>query len=763
MAVQQAVKWRCTGYLGWALLMCASGLVLAEQPPDQWALCPDVLSGPPAPQNLQTTRIQGDGRIRIEADSASADAGGNYHFQGDVRLDSEGLALRAESVDYVRNQQQLSLQSDIQLEKDGFNAWGDAASFSLEQETGEISNSRFSLSERHVRGEADSIRFLGPRRYALKNASYTTCMSDNETWLLKAGHITLDYDNNTGTAKHVVLRFMDMPVFYFPWISFPVAGRKSGLLVPEFGTTSTLGNHWLQPLYWNIAPNQDATFSLHPTEKRGMHYLAEYRLLTSIGGGQINGEYLQRDKETDAERYYYGVQAGLRPARTLYASMNIQDVSDADYFSDFGDRSASALVSHVPRDFRLGWHPKRFRFNSRLLSYKTIDETIAPDARPYDLVPGMNFQLHPLGFAGMRYGMRADVTRFSSGVRVQGLRSYVYQSLQTSLAGNAWYLTPRVFHRYLDYQLDNTDPGHDGHSTLSVPGASLDTGLFLERAFTLDERNFIQTLEPRVFFLHVPYRDQNGMITDSGGVERVFDTALATMSWEGLFRENRYAGLDRVGDASQFTVSLASRVLDQESGRERLLAGIGQIHYLEDRRVTLPGEAVATTPRSDIFAVLRMKPKDWFRVNTGVQWSESLNDVTSSWFLLGYSPIRYNTANLGYRLDRDPISGDLLRLEQDLSFYWKVTRHFNLIGRRTRDVQGQTDREILFGFEYDDCCWAFRAVSRRYLPADILSADAKDSDYRNVVMLQLVLKGLTSVGSSVDSLLKDTQYGITGN
>lgn len=754
-------RWRLS--LGLTLLLAVPLTASPAPPESEWALCSDLDHGPPRQLSVEG-QAGPAGRISIEARSSIAGADGRYNFEGDVRLSRDGMYLQAERVEYSRSDKTLSVYDDIFLQKDSFNAWGKEANFAFDKQTGEIRDSRFAMSERHVRGEAESIGFLGPRRYSLTGASYTTCMADNEAWLLKAKQVTLDYDSNTGTAKHVVLRFMNLPVFYFPYLSFPVAGRKTGLLVPEFGSTTNQGYNWLQPYYWNIAPNQDATLSLHPSTKRGMRYLGEYRYLSAIGGGVLNAEYIQRDKATDEQRWYYGFRAGLKPLPSLRASLDVQDVSDADYFDDFGDRLSSALVAHVPRDLRLNWRGEHMLLGGRFLAHRTIDQTIPAENRPYDLLPGLELQLQPLYFAGLNYGLSSDLTRFESGgARVEGQRVFVYQFLQAPLQGAAWFVTPRVFHRYLNYRLQQTDPSNDGRHSVSVPGYSLDTGVFLERDFNLAGQAFIQTLEPRLYYLYVPYRNQDGIITNSLGAEQVFDSAAAALSWEGLFRENRYAGKDRIGDADQLTVSLASRVLDRQRGQERLLAGVGRILYRQDRRVTVPGETVDTRRRSDIFAVLRAKPRDWFRLNTGLQWSEHLGEPASTWLLLSYNPLRYQALNLGYRLDRDPLTGESTRLEQDLSFYWKITTHFNIIGRRNRDVLGQVNRELLFGFEYDDCCWAFRAVSRRYLPADVAAATATDRDYRSVLMLQLVLKGLTSVGSSVDTLLKNTQYGVTGN
>ncbi len=743
-----------------------------------FGMCHDAFVGPLQPAAPAVLEVTPDNTAVIQADNSESRPDGTYLFNGNVEMTQENNYIRAQNLNYNRLLETLSIRNNIYVEREDFAANGSEAQFDLQKQTGTINDTRYRVLNRHARGEAAEIRIFSSKVFELRDATYTTCSEGDEAWRLNARKVRLDYGENVGTANHVWLNFQDVPVFYFPYLTFPVAGRKTGLLIPEFGSSNSLGSYMSVPWYWNIAPNQDATFTLHPTSRRGTQYVGEYRFLTAGSKGMLNGEYVANNTKNENERYYYALQSQGHIGGPWYYDADTKNVSDAQYFNDFGDRFASSLINHIPRSAGISFRQPAFNVAGRAISYKTIDPAIRnADVEPYGLLPQVNFSNAPWSIAGMDYAFNGELSRFyRSCVRadagapcvhhVQGDRYRFYQQLGRRWEFPGYFIEPRLFNTSLRYDLENSDPSFPRSPGVDVPGVSLDSGMFFERELSLAGSGYVQTLEPRLYYLYVPYRRQQDLVRDGDGEQRVFDTDTTTLSYENLFLENRFAGGDRIADANQVTLALTSRLLAGESGAELLAGSLGRIYHNHstDRRVTLPAGAVEHRDLSDVFAKLQWRPVDYYGVGLGVRWDSYFHGLTEGNFQFGYHPMRYNIINLGYRMTRDPASGEIVQQDGDIATVWKVSNRLSAIARRHRSLINDVDKELLLGFEYEDCCWTFRLVRRRYVVHEQLAADGGDSTftYNDSLMFQVVLKGLTSVGSGIDGLLRNDEYGISG-
>ncbi len=764
--------------VGWVLSWPAQAEFVLD---DLYGLCPDAATGPlPLAQSMPSPAASADRTTVIQADRSESLPDGEYRFSGNVEMSQQDTYIKADKLRYHRLKEELEIRDHIYVERDDFAADGDEAFFALQQESGFIRNTHYRLLGRHARGEANEIRIINPKQFQLQRATYTTCMSNQEVWRLNARSVDLDYQENVGSAKHVWLNFMDVPVVYFPYLSFPIAGRKSGLLMPEFASSSSLGSHMSIPWYWNIAPNQDATFTLHPTSVRGTQYLAEYRFLTPASNGVLTGEVLPNDQaydnnnpESAPNRYYYALKADARLGKGWSFATDARDVSDTRYFSDFGDRYASSLINHMERNVSLNFQDPDLSFQWRAVSYRTLDRSITAEDEPYQLLPQVSAQSRIFNVLGMDYRLFGELSRFYRRDAVWGDRYRIVQDLSYLWERSAFYLRPRLFHTALFYDLNNNDPAHAKQTGRLIPGTSLDSGLYLERDLRLGGKDYLQTLEPRLFYLYVPYQRQDNLIlrrrqdgddpNDPDYFPAVFDAGNTTLSYSNMFLENRFSGGDRVGDANQLAFGLNTRLIGQETGRELLNAGIGRIFYFQDQEVTLPEALPAQRRQSDIFGVAQWRPEDYYTVTTGIRWDSYYHGLIEGNFQMSYHPVRYNVVNIGYRMTRNPATGDFDQLDSDISTVWKIATRINIIARRNRPLLDDLDRDVLAGFEYEDCCWAFRLVRRRYLMNnDVVDRPTTAADYNDSVMFQLVFKGLTSVGSSIDGLLRNDEYGITG-
>ncbi|NOX44111.1 MAG: LPS-assembly protein LptD [Gammaproteobacteria bacterium] len=691
----------------------------------------------------------------ILADEVTARDGDLYTFNGNVHLFKNDLALSSDTVLYKESVESLEATGNVNLKRDNAIFFSSRLFYKLDKEKGQLDNVQFIFADNHARGNAERLNLINKDITELSATSYTTCEDEKPAWQLHARRLNLDSATNIGTATNVWIDFMRVPIFYLPYISFPLSGRKTGLLIPTIGSSSHLGYTTSVPYYLNLAPDRDATITLENFTKRGQRAIGEYRFLDEYDNGQVNVEYLPDDHVTDSDREYLAVSHKSQYLPRLTTNMDYRRASDKDYFEDFGDQLSIATVVHLESKAEALYQGNNWSLQSRVIEFQTLDNTIPDSSRPYKKRPEFTFN----SFASEKYyhllpEVRADYVRFDGKDRVSGSRLDLQPSVSMPFEGAPGFITPKVTLRHTQYTLDNQAVGSDDSPSRTLPIFSLDSGLFFERDLMMGKQSLIQTLEPRLFFLKVPFKDQSNLILDKNGVSRVFDTSLANQSFSQIFSENRFTGADRVADAKQVSLALTTRFLNAQSGVEMMSASIGRTQYYSDRRVTLPGLAPETETSSDFFAELRAKPFSSLIINSKVQWDNQQDKLRNSSFQLQYNDSRGRLLNFGYLTNRDNL-GDVTQQESDISIFWPISHNWGFIGRRNYNHFENRSEEKLAGIEYDDCCWAFRVVSRRYVL----------NDQRNTsrsIMFQLELKGLTAIGKDVKSLLQNSQSGVSG-
>ena len=715
----------------------------------------------PADDDGQTTHIVADdSQAEGEIDKA-------YTFTGSVTLQRGTQWLQGDRIVYRSTHSDADASGNVNIWQDDLLLSGGRARFSFETQRGAIERARFFLKQRHARGEAERIDLDSKTKTTLRHTTYTTCEQQDESWHLYAGSLTLNTADNVGTATNVWIDFKSVPFLYFPYLDFPLAGRKSGLLFPTFGRSGRSGLRVAQPFYWNIAPHRDATLTLQNFSARGQQLLGEFRYLNPKSMGQLNFEYLPKDKIATTDRSYVAYAHHMSPAPAWVGDLNYRYASDKDYFVDFGDRLSTAATVHLERNARLSYRGESITAQAAVIDFQTLDDTILESNRPYRILPQLTLQAQPQhDYLGVRPQLSAEAVRFDRQTKVSGTRVIMYPSVNYPLDGVAGFIRPKLGVHHTQYALTRQASDTPSDPTRTVPVFSTDSGLIFERDLDFNQRGFIQTLEPRLFYLYVPYRDQKRLIVDGAlHNELCFDCGLSTLSYSQLFAENRFSGGDRFGDANQFSLALTTRVLDP-TGVERMSASIGQIHYLHDREVTLPniaaGSSTDTARLSDIIAELRAHPLHYLDVTSTLQWNNILDAYTQATLQLRYQPRKRKIINFGVRLTRDPLTGVLTQQELDASIFWPVLPNWNLIARRDYSLLDSRDKEWIAGLEYDGCCWALRAVSHGYVINTTLSNGTQHSVLQNSFMLQLELKGLASVGQDIINLLEKPEHGIAG-
>jgi LPS-assembly protein len=731
------------------LFVPAASPARAQSEPEQnpWRLCRDLrlVADPP---------IQSDGASRIFADADSIESldSNVSRLSGEVAILRGTEELFADQALYDRMRQSFELSGDVRYRSPQMELTGERLFSDAEAAVIRIEGSEFYFPAQHAAGRADRIERKDDVT-VLENTRYSTCDPARPDWEFRAGRITLDHEAGQGRARNTSLRFKNVPVFYFPALSFPIDDRrKSGFLFPSIGDSDKHGFELEAPWYWNIAPQADATLTPHQMARRGVKLDSEWRYLNRWSMNELRLEYLD-DEEFGDSRELAQLQHDGRFGDGWYSSVDYIEVSDDDYLDDFGGNLSGSSLTHLKREARLRKVWEYWEFRGRVLDFQTIDETVAPRSRPYRLNPSLEFRGgQPFG-DHLEFSLTSSVTEFEHDLRIAGRRADLRPRLALPFGASGWHFIPALSARHTTYRLDAFDISPETEISRDVPTFSLDGGLVFERPLGADG-GLLQTLEPRVFLLKTPFRNQDDI--------PLFDTRVPDLSFAQLFSENRFIGVDRVGDAEQASVALSSGLLRRDSGEEILRAGIGRIFYNEEHRVTLPGQLPRQLDASGLLAEIRTDLGDWSGSVT-VEWNSERREADKELFRLRYQRDNRHIFNLAYRsrIGRTPVED----LEQsDLSFNWPLSDRWSAVGRWNRSLKDDTDLERFAGFQYESCCYVIRIAARTYLTETTGSDSAIPQDGPLVtqdssVIFQLSLKGLGQIGDSMNELL---ERGIAG-
>jgi LPS-assembly protein len=763
----------------------------------------------PAPPKFTYTRPPGiaadDHQIHIEAnDAVLSIADGTTVLNGRVTVTQDLRSVSADSVTYDFNADKLNVKGKVDFLDPKLRVRSDSGSY----ETAGAANFNeafFQLMDRNGRGFAKDINVNPDGKVALDHVHYTSCPVGNEDWSLNASQISLDTKLQEGVAHHVTMRFKDVPVFYTPYISFPLGDeRKSGVLFPSFGHSGSNGFDVEVPYYFNLAPNYDLTVTPAVLTARGEQLAENFRYLTANSHGYLDATFLPNDKQLHEDRSYLhysdvtDIQHGLR------FDTDITSVSDSNYFQSFAVGTEQTSVTYLERRADVLYYDDAWRIRAQLQNFQTIDTSVVDSERPYSRVPRVQATaLYPIENSNFEFAFDSEAVNFLRGVGPTGLRLNLSPEIRWSSRGPGYFFEPAIGYDFTQYDLHDAGLGLPSTPTRALPYARLDTGLVFEReAGSQGQRT--QTLEPRLVYSYVPYRNQDEL--------PIFDSGLPDLNLTELFRTNRYVGSDRIGDANQVALAVTTRLFDTVSGTQYLSATVGQIRYFSIPRVGLPTDALnpATAllgqnvpivnplelpgdalliargqpfvpyypgepisalnrygltqaqqlnsqtpgafPASDIVAEVVLTGYKHLGVNLDYQWNPYTSQTEKSEISVQYRPDPSRVINIGYRFQEGILK------QWDGSFAWPIAEHWNTVGRWVYSLQDRQTIEQVAGFEYKSCCYKVQLVQRRYLsirPGTTTTGGTLDT----AIALQLELTGLSSVGKREDSFLEQSIRG----
>ncbi len=714
---------------------------------DDWSQCGAGFQVPERPVSEVTGPGDGPETFYVSADEGDFVEGGVSTFTGNVEVEQGTRLLLTDELVHTQPDGTIDARGNVRFWDEGVFIAGDRARAEIERDVITVEPAAtFMLEDRHGHGDAAVLTRFGDERTTAEDATYTTCNPGDADWRVTASHVEFDHVEEFGTARNMWVEFKGQRVFYTPWMSFPLSDRrKSGFLPPTFGVSGSQGIELTTPYYFNLAPNYDATLTARTMSDRGVQAQGEFRLLSrDYGSARLAAEHLPSDsKYNDDNRTAFDLSHRHRWSSRWSTDARLEWVSDPEYLDDLGSSLSQSSRTHLPRRFDARYGGGGWSAFMRFQDFRTVDRTAG---RPYAELPRIFLRTNlPEKNRAPNVRATAELTYFEHRSRTTGTRVDVQPSFTYPLRTAGTFVTPKASLHFTGYDLNRTvaEASRDDDPSRLVPSFSLDSGLFLERPVTLSGKSLTHTIEPRLYYLRVPFEHQDDLPS--------FDTSRPSFSFAQLFRENRFSGGDRIGDADQVTVSLTSRLLDERGG-ELARASIGQIRHFRDRKVTLDGGEPKTTRASDLVAEVETRPAREWRLRAGIQYDTGTDRTEKNALNLRYQPDRRSVVNVGYRLVRDVHPSRTIE-QADLSFVWPLGSNWRTVGRWTLALNEDRDQtqEAFGGLEYESCCWGFRAVARRFRRSGARS-DGED-DYSNGLYLQLVLKGLTGAGSGTEALL----------
>ena len=742
---------------------------------DPWQSC--LAPGSAKPGFVPGKDLRPAAPLDINSDYAEIFDNEIYSYLGNVEMTRADQRSFSNKASYDTVSETLDLQGSVYYSEDELALHSESASLNLASDRARLREALFISPATPLRGRAKAIYRESSTLTRYKGVAYTSCRPGNQDWVVHASELKLNKTSGQGAAKNAWLEFKGAPVFYSPYLSFPMDDRRlSGFLAPSFGNTQRAGFSLTTPYYWNIAPNYDATLRPRYLSKRDMVLGGDFRYLTEMTKGSADLEFLPHDSLRNKARYLAAISNTTQFTSHISSNMDLNYVSDKDYLSDLGNAlSVSTYSSYLLSQANLGYVNEGVSLRAHVDNYQSIDKAITDASLPYRRLPQVNLNLnHAFNFMPLNTAMDAEYVYFQHDSVVNGQRTSVKPAVSLPLQTTSAFLTPKLSLQHTQYLLSNPKGGvllTSDSPSRTLPVFSTDSGLYMEKSVDFSNRSYLHTLEPRLFYLYIPKSDQSNI--------PIFDTALYDFSFNSMFLENRFSGTDRLQDANQLTAALTTRLIDAKSGREKLKLGVGEIAYFRDREVTLPGYPIETNQFSPLVTELNAELTDHVSLSSGLQWDPHLNDIVRHKAMLHFINQPGEIVNLGYRYRKNTLIPTALGtrpydiIQSDASFHWPVYNDWSAVGRWTYSLLNNSTQESFFGLEKENCCWRFRVIGRRWINninlnlnpnlqgpnvQSLLDVDATGVSQTGV-FFQVELKGLTGVGEKLDEFFEQQIYG----
>ncbi len=774
---------------------CPLGSFHCPARPDSYAMCrPNALLEFYDPSMSKDSSVRDTSNTLVWAENVDSSNQTVYHLSGQVKLQRADQLLQSDTADYNSDTTDYDARGHVRYQEAGQLVAADHVSGNTDASHGLAKdNVRYQMLTSRGNGIATQGEMLDADHSRYSMATYSTCDLGHHVWEVRGKSILIDKVKGRGVARDATMRVGKVPFFYMPYFTFPIDNsRQTGFLTPVMSNTSRAGFRILAPYYLNLAPNYDATLTPALYTSRGPMLGSEFRYMFQGGyTGQFNLEYVPKDNggndgtitQTKGDtRYLVKYLSVSHLWQSWSLTTNINHASDRNYLYDFGNdlynSSIGTLTSSVYVVGGSSW------WNAQIGGdvYQNVNPFLPDSINPYNRLPRAALNINVPINHWLEFGMNDEAVAFSkkqylftpvNGVTthqrnfIDGDRLDLYPYMAAYFQGASWFVRPKLAYRYTAYQLNGnyqnygysngltewlgpnqTSPYTSRTPSRGLPVASVDSGLIFDRSTSLFGTSYTQTLEPRLYYLYVPYRNQNNL--------PLFDTNLMSLDYWQLFSPNQYSGADRQMNANNLTGAVTTRLLD-DNGVERLSASFGQIHYFTQQRVQLPNSQTTVTPAtdwssSDYVAQLNMQLNDQWRVSTQYQWSPNTRQTDLGVFELQHRLNNNGILNFSYRYRRGLLE------QYSASAVYPVSDRWRLLGSWTWSALDHKTIEALAGVEYDSCCVALRVVDRNYVNLGYSGYGPPPpgtiSSRNNAVMFEIEFKGMGSSSTQIEPMLR---------
>ena len=692
-------------------------------------------------------------------------------IEGNAELRKAGTTIRADRLEYDQPTDQAKATGNVRINRGGNVYEGSALELKVESFQGTFQSPTYQFLQNDGNGQASRVDFIDEAHSVVHDATYTTCRrvpgpSWMPDWILRATSISFDNEKDIGLAQGAYLSFKGVPILPVPAISFPLSDRrKSGFLPPTIGVDSVNGTEVVTPYYWNIAPNRDLTVTPTVMAARGVDYGGEFRYLESTYNGTLKANYTPVDKLRDVNRWGMSlthngtVRTDLQAAPNVAVAVNLNRVSDDDYWRDFAGRGGPLTQRLLPSDVNTSWGQGGYSGGLRVLKWQVLQDPLAPIVPPYDRVPQLTARYAQTNVRGFDWSVDGDFTQFEADrlktLQPNAQRGYSLVQLSRPWVVPGGFITPKLQVHAAAYQFDAPLANSERYANSTVPTFSLDSGLVFEREASLWGRDYVQTLEPRAFYVYTPFVNQSLLPN--------YDTAANDFNFATIYTENSFGGHDKIADNNLLTLGLTSRFLDPETGAQVARFGLAQRLRFEEQQVTLTPTAVpAQAGFSDVLMGAAVNLDARWALDTTVQYNVKTKRSERSTLGTRYSPSNYRVINAAYRFQKDPSRDPQLDGVEsravDVSWQWPINdlwgdrgkelgsgrgqgpgRYYS-VGRMNFSLKEQRLVDAIAGVEYDAGCWLGRVVIQR--------TQTSTATFTQSLMFQLEFVGFTRVGIS---------------
>lgn len=691
----------------------------------------------------------------VEADRIEGTQDKELEAFGNVRMRKRGQAFAADWMRHDTQNEVLNARGNVSLEQGREIIEGSVLRYETVTDRGYMETPRYMLMTlpptgpagsaplpvSDARGTAERLLFQGPGQYRVESANYTTCEPGNDAWYLRAKQLDIDRSRDVGVARDASIVFMDQTIFWSPYLSFSLhEERKSGVLTPSYRSSNTTGFEFTVPYYLNLAPEMDATIYPRYMTKRGLQLGGEFRYLNPKWKGDARAEILPSDQQIARDRWGFFSKHQQQFGNSVNGALNINRVSDGKYFTDLSTQLAVTSQVHLSNDATLSrggtWGDSgTYGVSAYTQRFQTLQsDPLAPLTPPYNRQPQISLVAQRQTANRGDFDFLGNYTAFDHVSLVNGQRVVAYPSYSVPVQNAFAYFTPKIGAHLTHYTIGKNNSAGLPDTTRSLPVFSAESGVVFEREMDARGQRVLQTLEPKAYYVYIPYKDQSALPN--------FESGLQDINFATIFSENQFSGQDRINDANQLTLGVTSRFISADSGIERIRGALAQRYYFKSQLVTIPGVAprASDSDSSDLLAAVSGNLATNWTADAGWQYNTDLQQTQKFNISGRYQPQHGKVLNLAYRETVNTVR------QTDLSLQWPVKAGWTAVGRWNYSLRDNRVLEALAGLEYNDRCWSLRVAAHRFATT---TKDASTS-----IFIQLELTGVSRIGSNPLEVLK---------